>query len=99
VQVRADKVDGHKRHVTAISLKEGVLEEIKARHEIGSDAELAREIGISAPMLSQVKSGHRGVGPMFMLGMLEAFGYGFHLGEDCIYDVTVDGVHCELEGP
>ena len=81
---------------TFISLKEGALEEIKAFHGIDSDAKLAKRIGVSGALLSQVKNGVRGVGPQFLLGMLEEFGYGLTRDEDCIYDTVVDGVHCEL---
>lgn len=79
--------------------KVGALDRIKEEHGIVSDSQLAARLGISAPLLSQVRTGRRGCGPLFLVAMLEEFGYGLHHGEDCIYETMVDGTRCELAGP
>lgn len=86
-------------HGVLLTVKEGALDELKAVHGISSDSELAARLGISAPLLSQVRSGRRGVGPAFLVGMLEEFGHGLHHGEDCIYEPVVEGQRVEFAAP
>jgi transcriptional regulator with XRE-family HTH domain len=71
-----------------IRLRPGALDKLKAEHEITSDAELARRLNLSAPMLSQMRTGHRGVGVAFIAGAYKAFGITVEDYPESIYQIV-----------
>ncbi|MFF0942729.1 helix-turn-helix domain-containing protein [Kocuria sp. CPCC 205300] len=71
-----------------IHLRPGVLDALKAKHDIATDAELAERLNVSKPLLSQIRTGRRGVGPTFLAGALKAFGTPLSDGPESIYEIT-----------
>lgn len=72
----------------AIKLRPGALDDLKNQHDIRSDAELARRLDISYPMLCQLRSGRRGVGVAFIAGATKAFGVPLNDEPGSIYQIT-----------
>lgn len=73
-----------------ILLRPGALDQLKAKHGIKSDSELAERLRISPPTLSQVRSGRRGVGPAFIVGALRAFGIPVDESPESIYEIVTE---------
>ena len=71
-----------------IRLRPGALDHLKNEHGIKTDAELAERLQLSTPLLSQMRTGHRGVGPAFIVGALKAFGIPVEDKPDSIYEIV-----------
>lgn len=71
-----------------IDLRPGALHELKDLAGVRTDAQLAARLGISAPLLSQIRTGRRGVGSAFIAGVLAAFGIPVDTAPDSIYTLT-----------
>lgn len=51
-----------------------LIDAVLKQHEIASDAALARQIKVAAPVVSKIRSGRLPVGPSFILRLHETFG-------------------------
>jgi len=74
----------------SVTLRNDVLDQIKTDHGIRSDRELAFRIGISGPLLSQIRSGRRGVSAAFITGMHTILGVPFDPTGDGLYVLATD---------
>lgn len=68
-----------------VTLNPDTLENIKFQNGISSDRQLALRLGISHPLLSQIKSGYRGVSALFITRMLTELGVPFNFDAGSLY--------------
>lgn len=60
-----------------VKLKPNAINWLKKEYGYKTDRALALSMGISAPLLTQIKNGDRGVSAAFLVGAYQAFGLGF----------------------
>lgn len=60
-------------HRKGITVSAKLLDYLKDKYRLESDMELARELGVSAPTLSRVRTGHKPVGANLILAIHDAF--------------------------
>lgn len=68
--------------MTVVEIDRNALDDLMRDHDVHSDAELARSLGVTKGYISQLRSGVRAPSVLFVTRMLDEFGVPFHPGAE-----------------